>query len=117
MPFGVRRRDLAQQQAPALYEIYLHLFGSDTRPSAARFGDQAIPEVRKPNTVFFQVDENRDLAAFTIGDELNASHSLIVPHRAIFHLPSQDRQGAVCNHWHIHGRRKKGGHTRRGTSN
>jgi hypothetical protein len=65
---------------PALDQIRLYLFQWNPNLFAAGFGDQAIPEILKPRPMLFQVNENCDLAAFTIGYKLNSSHGFILPH-------------------------------------
>jgi hypothetical protein len=37
---------------------------------AAGFGDLSVPEILESSPVLFKVDENRDLAALAISDEL-----------------------------------------------
>jgi hypothetical protein len=66
-------------KAPALDEVCLYLFKRYPRLFAAGFGDQAVPEILKPGSVFFEVDENRYLATFAIRDELDSSHGFILP--------------------------------------
>ena len=48
---------------------------------AARFGNQAIPEVLPNDAVLLEVDQDRRPAAFLIGDELDSGHALILPAR------------------------------------
>src|ERR1039457_5656674 len=44
---------------------------------APRFRHQTVPEVLPYRPVFFQVDENADLAGFLIGDKLDSTHDFI----------------------------------------
>src|SRR5450755_2139221 len=44
----------------------------------ARFRNKAVPEVLPYGSVFFQVDQNTDLAALLIGDKLDSAHGSIV---------------------------------------
>jgi hypothetical protein len=41
---------------------------------AARFGDEAIPEILPKSSVLLQVDDDRGFAAFIVGDELDSGH-------------------------------------------
>jgi hypothetical protein len=72
---------LGAAKPPALDEISLYLFQGYSDLFAPGFGDQAIPGICKPRPVFFQVDENCDLAAFAIGYESDSSHGFIFTRR------------------------------------
>jgi hypothetical protein len=66
-----------------LDEVGLHFPQRNSRFSSAGFGNKTVPEILEAGSVLFQVDENRDLAAFAVGDELNSNHRAILPYREI----------------------------------
>jgi hypothetical protein len=71
-----------------LDDVCFYLFQWDARLFAAGFGDQAVPKILKPGSVFFQVDENCYFSAFAIGYELDSSHGFILhasPSRRAFY--------------------------------
>src|ERR1039458_4536667 len=61
---------------------------------AARFGNQAIPEVLPNDAVLLEFDQDRRLAAFLIGDELDSGHASILPARiSLGHRTAPRRSG------------------------
>src|ERR1035437_8711028 len=50
------------------------LLGGDGSFLAARFRHKTVPKIFPDGAVFFQVDQDPDLAALLIGDELNSGH-------------------------------------------
>ena len=60
-------------------EVGLHFLQGNSDFSAAGLGNKPVPKILQAGSVLFQVDENRDLPAFAVGDELNSSHRSIFP--------------------------------------
>jgi hypothetical protein len=58
----------------------------------ARLRNQTVPEVFPYGSVFFQIDENTDLAAPLVGDKLDSTHGPIVFHVALGSRPSCTRE-------------------------
>ena len=57
---------------------------------AARFGNQAIPEVLPNDAVLLEVDQDRRPAAFFIGDELDSGHASILRAKNVTRSPYRD---------------------------
>ena len=57
-------------------EVGLHFLQGNSDFSAAGLGNKPVPKILDAGSV---VDENRDLPAFAVGDELNSSHRSIFP--------------------------------------